>query len=273
MTELTEKQAQLCEENTTDFSDLRAFFISCTLKRSPEVSNTEGLAEISMEIMRRNGVAVDLIRAVDRNIATGVWPDMTEHGWDDDDWPEIFEQVMAADILVLLSPIWLGEKSSVCTRVIERLYGNSGELNDAGQYAYYGRVGGCLITGNEDGIKHCSMNILYSLQHLGYSIPPQADAGLDRRGRPGSVVPRRPRRRPRQRLHQPQHHVHDVEPAAPRPHAEGQRRHPRPRQPARRLGRRLPLRLREPRAPLAPPARASVGHRWSSRRGARCGAI
>ena len=60
MTELTEKQAQLCEENTTDFSDLRAFFISCTLKRSPEVSNTEGLAEISMEIMRRNGVAVDL---------------------------------------------------------------------------------------------------------------------------------------------------------------------------------------------------------------------
>ena len=87
MTELTDKQAQLCEENTTDFSDLRAFFISCTLKRSPEVSNTEGLAEISMEIMRRNGVAVDLIRAVDRDIATGVWPDMTEHGWDKDEWP------------------------------------------------------------------------------------------------------------------------------------------------------------------------------------------
>jgi len=55
---------------------------------------------------------------------------------------------------VLLSPIWLGDKSSVCTQVIERLYGNSHLLNDAGQYAYYGRVGGCIITGNEDGAKH-----------------------------------------------------------------------------------------------------------------------
>ena len=82
-----------------------------------------------------------------------------------------------ADILVLTTPIWLGEKSSVCTHTIERLYSTSGDLNEAGQYAYYGRVGGCLVTGNEDGAKHCAMNILYSLQHLGYVIPPQADAG------------------------------------------------------------------------------------------------
>src|SRR3954453_2538453 len=98
MTELTEKQAQLCEANTTDFTDLSALFLSCTLKRSPEVSNTEGLAEISMEIMRRNGVAVDLVRIVDRDVATGVYPDMTEHGWPRDEWPAIFEQVQAADI-------------------------------------------------------------------------------------------------------------------------------------------------------------------------------
>ena len=102
MTELTEKQAELCETNRTDFSDLRALFINCTLKRSPEVSNTQGLIDISMEIMRRQGVAVDVIRPIDHEIATGVWPDMTEHGWDDDDWPAIFEQVMAADILVLV---------------------------------------------------------------------------------------------------------------------------------------------------------------------------
>ena len=167
------------------FDDLRALFISCTLKRSPEVSNTEGLAQISIDIMRKQGVHVDLIRAVDHDIATGVWPDMTEHGWDRDEWPAIFEQVMAADILVLCSPIWLGEKSSVCTKVIERLYGNSSMLNADGQYAYYGRAGGCLITGNEDGIKHCSMNILYSLQHLGYVIPPQADAGWIGEAGPG----------------------------------------------------------------------------------------
>src|SRR3954463_9022033 len=160
-----------------DYSDLSAFFINCTLKRSPEVSNTEGLARISMDIMRANGVNVDSIRAVDHEIAAGVWPDMTEHGWERDEWPEIAERVMAADILVLLSPIWLGEKSSVCTKVIERLYGNSHLLNEHGQYAYYGRVGGCIITGNEDGAKHCAMNILYSLQHLGYVIPLQADSG------------------------------------------------------------------------------------------------
>ena len=82
-------------------------------------------------------------------------------------------------------------ESLVCTQVIERLYGNSSLLNEAGQYAYYGRVGGCLVTGNEDGIKHCAMNILYSLQHLGYVIPPQADAGWIGEAGPGPVVPRR----------------------------------------------------------------------------------
>jgi multimeric flavodoxin WrbA len=185
MPTLSPKQEELCEQSQWDFSNLRAMFINCTLKKSPEVSNTQGLADISMEIMRRQGVSVEEVRAVDHDIATGVWPDMSEHGWDHDDWPAIFERVMASDILVLCSPIWLGEKSSVCTRVIERLYGNSSMLNDAGQYAYYGRVGGCLITGNEDGIKHCAMNILYSLQHLGYVIPPQADAGWIGEAGPG----------------------------------------------------------------------------------------
>jgi multimeric flavodoxin WrbA len=160
----------------TDFSDLRALFVNCTLKRSPEPSNTQALADRSIALMVEQGVTVDVIRAVDHDIATGVWPDMTEHGWERDEWPAIYEQVLAADILVLTTPIWLGEKSSVCTRVIERLYGNSHLLNDAGQYAYYGRVGGCIVTGNEDGAKHCAMNVLYSLQHLGYTIPPQADA-------------------------------------------------------------------------------------------------
>jgi multimeric flavodoxin WrbA len=182
---LTAKQAELCEQSKWDFSDLRALFINCTLKRSPELSHTQGLIDIAAEIMRRQGVAVEQVRAIDHDIATGVWPDMTEHGWDGDGWPPIHEQVMAADILVVGTPIWLGEKSSVCTQVIERLYGNSHLLNAAGQYAYYGRVGGCLVTGNEDGVKHCAMNVLYSLQHLGYVIPPQADAGWIGEAGPG----------------------------------------------------------------------------------------
>ena len=81
------------------------------------------------------------------------------------------------DILVIAGPIWLGDNSSVTRRVIERLYGYSGVLNDRGQYAYYGRVGGCLLTGNEDGLKHCAMSILFSLQHIGFTVPPQSDAG------------------------------------------------------------------------------------------------
>ena len=182
---LSERDEQLCERSQWDFSDLSAIYINCTLKRSPAVSNTQGLADHSIAIMRKLGVSVEVLRAVDREIATGVWPDMTEHGWERDDWPEIFETVMAADILVLLTPIWLGEKSSVCTRVIERLYGNSHLLNENGQWSYYGRVGGCIVTGNEDGIKHCAMNILYSLQHLGYVIPPQADAGWIGEAGPG----------------------------------------------------------------------------------------
>ena len=91
-------------------------FINCTLKRSPELSHTQGLIDISMEIMRRNQVEVRCIRAVDHQIATGIWPDMTEHGWEADEWPAISQRVMAADILVLGMSIWLGEKSSIATR-------------------------------------------------------------------------------------------------------------------------------------------------------------
>lgn len=174
---LNDQQTKWCEESTTDFSDLSVLFLNCTLKKSPELSHTKGLIDIARAIMDKNGMKTEELRPVDYDLAFGVYPDMTTQGWDKDDWPQILEKVMAADILVVTTPIWLGEKSSVCTQAIERLYSASGQLNEAGQYAYYGRVGGCLVTGNEDGAKHCSMNILYSLQHLGYTIPPQADAG------------------------------------------------------------------------------------------------
>jgi multimeric flavodoxin WrbA len=185
MVTLSSMQEEMSTQTLWDFSNLSALYINTTLKKSPEKSHTQGLMDISAEIMRRQRVEVETIRATDYDITPGVWPDMTDHGWDTDDWPSIFEKVMAADILVIGTPIWLGEKSSICTRVIERLYGNSSQLNQAGQYAYYGRVGGCLVTGNEDGIKHCSMSILYALQHLGYVVPPQADAGWIGEAGPG----------------------------------------------------------------------------------------
>ena len=168
-----------------DFSDLSALFINTTLTRSPEVSHTQLLVDASAAIMAKHGVRVDQFRAVDHPIATGVFPDMREHGWAADAWPELFERVLRADILVIAGPIWLGDNSSETKKIIERLYAHSGELNDRGQWLYYGKVGGCLITGNEDGIKHCASNVLYSLQHIGYAVPPQADAGWIGEAGPG----------------------------------------------------------------------------------------
>lgn len=163
--------------NKYNFSGLKAIFLNGTLKKSPSKSHTEGLIKVSQQIMEGQGVSTEIIRQIDHNLATGVYPDMREHGWDEDEWPKMFKKILAADILVLAGPIWLGDNSSQMKKVIERLYGMSGELNDKGQYIFYGKVGGAIITGNEDGVKHCAMNVLYSLQHVGYAIPPQADSG------------------------------------------------------------------------------------------------
>jgi multimeric flavodoxin WrbA len=161
-------------------------FFNGTLTRSPEPSHTQRLIDISVGIMKKQGVEVEVIRTIDHpDIATGVYPDMTEQGWDKDEWPEIWKRVLAADIIVLAGPIWLGDNSSQTKKIIERLYAHSGELNDNGQWIFYGKVGGCLITGNEDGIKHCAMDVLYSLQHIGCVIPPQADAGWIGEAGPG----------------------------------------------------------------------------------------
>jgi multimeric flavodoxin WrbA len=172
-------------EQQWDFSGLKAVVFNGTLTKSPGTSHTELLIKISTDIMNKHGIETEIIRSIDHDIAVGVYPDMREHGWDKDKWPELFKTVMAADILILAGPIWLGDNSSETKRVIERLYACSSILNEQGQYAFYGKVGGCLITGNEDGVKHCAMNVLYSLQHLGYTIPPQADAGWIGEAGPG----------------------------------------------------------------------------------------
>jgi multimeric flavodoxin WrbA len=140
---------------------------------------------LNSDPVQRTGISMPILKPVDFDLPPGVYPDMTEHGFKSDGWPELCKKVMEADILVLGTPIWLGEESSVCRRVIERLYGESGKLNEKGQYIYYGRVAGCIITGNEDGVKHCAMTMLYAMQHLGYTIPPQADAGWIGEAGPG----------------------------------------------------------------------------------------
>ncbi len=163
---------------TPQFSDLRAVYINCTLKKSPELSHTQGLMDRSIALMRHLGVTVENVRLIDHPVATGVYPDMREHGWPQDAWPdEIWPKILDADVLVIGGPLWLGDNSSVARQLVERLYAMSGLFNDRGQYIYYGKTAGVLITGNEDGVKHGAMSLLYSLQHIGFVIPPAADAG------------------------------------------------------------------------------------------------
>ncbi|MDA8596910.1 flavodoxin family protein [Candidatus Pacebacteria bacterium] len=159
-----------------DFSQLKAVFINCSIKYDKNGSHTQHLINRAAQVMEKEGVSVKHIYALDHEIPFGMVEDASDDNRQDD-WPQIQAEIMAADILVIGSPIWLGVKSSVATLVIERLYAYSGQQNDKGQYLYYGKAGGCLITGNEDGVKHCAMDILYALQHIGYTIPPQADAG------------------------------------------------------------------------------------------------
>jgi multimeric flavodoxin WrbA len=169
-----------------DYRDLRAVVFNGSLKRSPEPSQTDGLLAIATGIMRRVGVRVDEVRTVDHEIPSGVWPDMTAHGYDRDEFPGLYRSLVEpADILVLAGPIWLGDQSSATRRIIERLYAYSGEVNERGQWAYYGKVGGVVTTGNEDGGKHVSAQVLYALQHIGLTVPPQSDAYWNGEAGPG----------------------------------------------------------------------------------------
>lgn len=160
---------------TTDFSNLHACLVNCSLKREPGESHTMRLLDRVRHIMTTTGATVDTIHALEYDIAFGMEKDLSDRVADD--WPGLQERIMAADILVIGTPIWLGAKSSVATLVVERLYAYSGDTTPGGQYAYYGKTAGCVVTGNEDGVKAASRDVLYALQHIGYTIPPQADCG------------------------------------------------------------------------------------------------
>jgi len=169
----------------SDFDGLRALYVNTSLKKDAGDSHTWLLMEASAGIMEGQGVQVDRLHMLDHEVPPGVYPDMRDHGWARDDWPDLWQRVLAADILVVGTPLWLGEESSVCRVLIERLYAMSGELNDRGQSVFYGKVAGSVITGNEDGIKHVAMTLGFAMNHLGYTIPPQADCGWIGEAGPG----------------------------------------------------------------------------------------
>ncbi|MEL3971920.1 flavodoxin family protein [Rossellomorea oryzaecorticis] len=150
---------------------IRALFLNCSLKSGNEQSNTAALMDEVIDIFEKERVESEVVRLADYRISYGVTPDAGE----DDQWPEIFEKVKQSDIVIIGTPLWLGEKSSIATLAIERLYGGSSLTNEKGQYLYYNKVGGAIVTGNEDGAKHASASILYGLSHIGFTIPPNVE--------------------------------------------------------------------------------------------------
>ena len=150
---------------------LRALLLNCTLKKTPEVSNTEALMDHVVEHLEALDVECEMLRPVDYVIPFGVVSDMGEG----DEWPQILEKVLAADILIIGTSIWFGVRNSVCQMVIERLDGTYADTNAVGQYPLYNTVGGVVVTGNEDGAHDAAATTLFNLTHLGCAIPPNAD--------------------------------------------------------------------------------------------------
>lgn len=168
------------------FQGLSALLVNCSLQKRSADSHTQVLLQAAGDLMAGQGVAVEHLHMLDHQVPPGIYPDMRDHGWDRDDWPDLlWPKVRSADILIVGTPLWLGEESSTCRVLIERLYAMSGMLNARGQSIYYGKTGGCVITGNEDGIKHAAMTLTFALNHLGYTIPPQSDAGWIGEAGPG----------------------------------------------------------------------------------------
>jgi multimeric flavodoxin WrbA len=152
-------------------ANLNALVLNCSLKPSEETSNTQALIDRSLNILKDNDIEVEVVRLADYNIAYGI----TDDAGEGDEWPHIFEKVKAADILIIGTPLWLGEKSSIAALAIERLYGASSMTNEKGQSIFYNKVAGVIITGNEDGAKNAARSILYALSHIGFTIPPNVD--------------------------------------------------------------------------------------------------
>lgn len=149
--------------------DLKALFLNCTLKQSSETSNTEHLIHKTAGLFLEFGVRSKIIRVVEYKVAFG----NSSFEGEGDEWPLILDEIKEADILILATPIWLGDKSAVCKMVIERIDGSTSDENpDNGQPPLYNKVGGVLITGNEDGAKKAGADVLFSLVHSGCSLPP-----------------------------------------------------------------------------------------------------
>jgi multimeric flavodoxin WrbA len=148
-------------------ADIQALVLNCTLKRSPARSSSEVLGREVLDALGEQGVTGELIRVVDHDVRFGV---STDEG-DGDAWPQIRAKLMAAQIFVIATPIWLGQPSSVCKMVLERLDAELSETDDQGRLVTYGKVGGVAVVGNEDGAHHTIGQVQQALNEVGFTCP------------------------------------------------------------------------------------------------------
>ena len=149
---------------------MRALILNCTLKPSPEPSNTDALADVVATALEQGGVEVERIRVVDHDVKPGV---SSDEG-DGDAWPQIRARIVASEILVLATPTWLGKPSSIAQRVCERMDAMLAETDDAGRPVAYHRVAGVVVPGNEDGAQHVIDELSGSLIEIGFTVPGQS---------------------------------------------------------------------------------------------------
>ena len=151
---------------------LKALILNCTLKKSPKISNTQTLIDKAVVLFAARNVTAETIRIVDYYIPFGASSKEDEN----DEWPWVLNKIKSCDILIIGSPIWFGVRSSVAQLVLERLEGTYSESDlKTGQFPLYGKVGGVIVTGNEDGAHNVAANTLFNLSHLGCTIPPNVD--------------------------------------------------------------------------------------------------
>lgn len=151
---------------------LKALGLNCTLTRSPKPSSSQKLLDQLLNGLARHDVDVDSVRVVDLDIKPGVSHDEG----DGDAWPALRERIMAADILVMVTPIWMGQPSSVSKRVVERMDAILGDIGDDGRYPTFGKVGVVGVVGNEDGAHHVTAELYQALADVGFTIPAGSSA-------------------------------------------------------------------------------------------------
>lgn len=155
---------------TAPTNALTALALNCTLKPSPSDSSTDLLLSQVMTALGEHDVTGTTVRVVDLDVRPGVETDMG----DGDEWPKIRDLVLAADILVIGTPIWMGHMSSIAQRVLERLDAELSETDEQGRPILFDKVAAVAVVGNEDGAHHATADLYQGLVDVGFTVAAQA---------------------------------------------------------------------------------------------------